>query len=371
MPAENGPGRSEEFVREFIVDFRSDCSVRCLQRIIDVNILLLQLKRIGDLILTTPAIDALRQRFPGARITLAIVEECRQLAPAIPNVDRFLIVRRNWRDVPVFLSVMLQRWDFVVDFTRSDRSAALAYLSRARRRIAARRPRNEPEKRARVYTDFTEPMSGLHTIDYHLALLRPLGIENPPTKVHLDLPNAARQKAQSLLSEAKIGSPFVVFHPGAARAEKLWEPERWADLIEQTRSKIDIVLTGSRSELEQQHIRRIKENRSVVDLSGRTDLLAFAAILAQARLLVTVDSAAMHLAAAMQTPQVVLFGPTNPFHWRPRESPVLILRGESTMTLNEFAPKQERVPMKQISTEAVLRAMDYFLLPKAFGAPAS
>jgi predicted lipopolysaccharide heptosyltransferase III len=333
-----------------------------------VNILLLQLKRIGDLVLTTPAINAVRQKFPKARITLVIAHECHQLASAVPNVDRFLIMRRNWRDVPVFLSIALRHWDFVVDFTRSDRSAALAYLSRARRRIAARRPRNEPEKRTRVYTDLTDPMSGLHTIDYHLALLRPLGIENPPTKVHLDLPDAARQKAQLLLNEAGIDSPFVVFHPGAARAEKFWEPERWAELIERTRPKIDIVLTGGRSKLEQQHIRRIKENRSVVDLSGQTDLLAFAAILAQARLLVTVDSAAMHLAAAMQTPQVVLFGPTNPFHWRPRESPVLILRGESSVPLTGFAPKQERVPMKQISTEAVLRAMDCFLLPKAFGA---
>src|SRR6516162_9569146 len=95
-----------------------------------VDILLLQLKRIGDLVLTTPAVNALRQKFPEARITLAIAYECYQLAPAIPNVDRFLILRRNWRDVPVFVSVVLQHWDFVVDFTRSDRSAALTYLSR-------------------------------------------------------------------------------------------------------------------------------------------------------------------------------------------------------------------------------------------------
>jgi len=336
-----------------------------------VNILLLQLKRIGDLILTTPAINALRQKFPEARITLAIAHECRQLAPALPNVDRLLIVRRNWRDIASFLSVVLPRWDFVVDFTRSDRSAALAYLSRAKRRIAAHRPHNEPEERARVYTDFTEPMSGLHTIDYHIALLRPLGIANPPTEVRLDLPVAARDKAQSLLSEAQIDSRFVVFHPGAARAEKLWETERWAQLIERTRPSINVVLTGSQSELEQHHIRQIKANLSVVDFSGQTDLLTFAALLAQARLLVTVDSAAMHFAAAMQTPQIALFGPTNPFHWRPRESPALILWGESTTPLNEFAPKQERVPMKQISTEAVLRAMDCFLLPKAFGAPTS
>ena len=59
----------------------------------------------------------------------------------------------------------------------------------------------------------------------------------------------------------------------------------------------------------------------------------------------------MHLAAAMQTPQVVLFGPTNPLHWRPRFTPALILQGDQPGPLTEFAPKQKRAAMNQISTE--------------------
>src|SRR5207249_12309574 len=101
----------------------------------------------------------------------------------------------------------------------------------------------------------------------------------------------------------------------------------------------------------------------IVDLSGRTDLLSLAALIAQARLLVTVDSAPMHLAAATQTPQVVLFGPTNPFHWRPRESPALILQGESRIPLTEFSAIRPRLPMCQISTKAVIGAMDSLLSP--------
>jgi predicted lipopolysaccharide heptosyltransferase III len=328
-----------------------------------VNILLLQLKRIGDLILTTPAINAVRKEIPEARITLAIANECRELAPAIPNVTRFLMVRRNWRDIPVFLAVGLHRFEFCVDFTRNDRSAVLAYLSRAKKRVAAHRPHGEPEARTRVYTDFTERMGSLHTVDYHLALLRPLGIENPSTKLHLNIPSAARDKAQTLLRQAKIDNQFAVLHPGAARAEKFWEIERWVEVINRARPKIDIVLTGTRSPFEQEHLQRIrtKLREPIVDLSGRTDLLTFAALIAQARLLVTVDSAAMHLAAATQTPQIVLFGPTNPFHWRPRESPALILQGGSKNPVNEFESRRERLPMKQISTEAVINAMDCLL----------
>ena len=69
----------------------------------------------------------------------------------------------------------------------------------------------------------------------------------------------------------------------------------------------------------------------------------------------------MHLAAATRTPQVILFGPTNPFHWRPRESPALILQGTSASPVTEFVPKQPRIPMNQISTEAVIDAMETLL----------
>jgi ADP-heptose:LPS heptosyltransferase len=78
-------------------------------------------------------------------------------------------------------------------------------------------------------------------------------------------------------------------------------------------------------------------------------------------LLVTVDSAPMHLASASSTPQVILFGPTNPFHWRPTESPALILQGESATPVTQLVPKQPRLPMNQISTEAVIGAMESLL----------
>jgi ADP-heptose:LPS heptosyltransferase len=90
-------------------------------------------------------------------------------------------------------------------------------------------------------------------------------------------------------------------------------------------------------------------------------LLTLSALIAGARLLVTVDSAPMHLAAATHTPQVILFGPTNPFHWRPRESPALILQGKTPEPVTEFSPVQARLPMSQISTEAVFSAMDSLL----------
>jgi predicted lipopolysaccharide heptosyltransferase III len=334
-----------------------------------VNILLLQLKRIGDLILTLPAIAALRENFPTAQITLAISSECADLLPAIPNADRILLVRRSLRDLALFLGLARERFDYCIDFTRNDRSALLVFLSGARKRIVYRR-RDRFQKRARVYSDFVKVRKlAMHTIDYNLALVGPLGLRNVSRALHLELPQEARERANALRRDSKINEPYIIFHPGSARAEKFWDPQRWADVIEHARSgsQISVVLTGGASRAEQKHLREVKGRlrQPVVDLSGKTDLLTLAALIERARLLVTVDSAPMHLAAATQTPQVILFGPTNPFHWRPLESPALILQGESATPLTEFSPEQPCLPMRQISTAAVIDAMDLLLSPHA------
>ena len=97
------------------------------------------------------------------------------------------------------------------------------------------------------------------------------------------------------------------------------------------------------------------------DLSGQTNLLTLAALVRKARLLVTVDSAPMHFAAAWDTPQVVLFGPTNPFHWHPRSANALVLLGGHDKPVTEFQPKQRALSMNQISTQAVIDAMETLL----------
>ncbi len=346
----------------------ADCfiSVSAATVLDSVKILLLQLKRIGDLILTTPAIAALRERFPDAEVTMVVSSECADLLPAIGSVDRILMARRYLRDLAAFLAVAGKRFDYCIDFTRNDRSAALAFLSGARKRIVSYRVRDQAKNRARLYTDFVDVrMRDLHTIDYNLSLLEPLGIRDVSRSLRLQLPESAREKADALRRNWNINKPCIVLHPGSARQEKLWEPGRWAQVIERfgRNDNFDLVLTSGAGKHEQAHITAIKSrtHQPIVDLSGKIDLLTLAALIEQARLLVTVDSAPVHLAAAAHTPQVTLFGPTNPFHWRPRESPALILHGKSPEPVTEFLPLQPRLQMSQISTEAVISAIDSLL----------
>jgi ADP-heptose:LPS heptosyltransferase len=198
-----------------------------------MKILLLQLKRIGDLILTTPAIAALRKNYPDAYITLAVSNECSELLPAISNVDHVLIARRNLRDVAMVSSVTGKRFDYCIDFTRNDRSAFLTLVSGARRRVASYRVREQSKTRARLYTDLVGVrVRDMHTIDYNLALVEPLGVRGGSSAPQLDLPRTAREKADRLRRDWKITRPYVILHPGSARREKLWNAARWAEVIE-------------------------------------------------------------------------------------------------------------------------------------------
>jgi heptosyltransferase III len=331
-----------------------------------MNILLLQLKRIGDLILTTPSIAALREKFPDANLSLVVSPAVTELLPAISGIDKVYTIRGKTNDAFDWIALSLGRFDYCLDFTRNDRSAFLTFLSGARKRVTSDHPKLRMKMRAKSYNEFVDaPVGSLHTVDYHLSLLKALGIEDASRTIRLALPETIVQQAEQLLAAAQVGDDFVIFHPGSARTEKFWEPNRWAEVIDQCAREggIRCVITGGRSPLEQAQISAIKAatKSDVVDLSGKTTLLTLAALVRKARLLVTVDSAPMHFAAAWGTPQVVLFGPTNPFHWHPRSEVALVLLGGKDGPVTEFDPRQPALAMNLISTETVIDAMEALL----------
>jgi predicted lipopolysaccharide heptosyltransferase III len=329
-----------------------------------LKILLLQLKRIGDLILTVPAITAVRKNFPAANITLVVGHGSRELLPAIAGVDRALVARGRVSDAAQWLTLAASKFDYSIDFSRSDRSAFLTLLSGAKTRITYDTIRRQPLRQL-SYNEFVPSrVRFVHTIDHHLALLAPLGVHDVSPEIQLALPTAAKRKAAALVAEHDLGENLLIIHPGSARAEKFWVARRWAEVADaMTRQNLSVVLTGGNSRLERQHIGRIKKHMKepATDLSGQLDLLTLAALIERARLLATIDSAPMHLAGALGTPQVALFGLTNPFHWRPLSAPVSIVQGGQKGPLRNFVPKQIPRQMKEISTEQVIDAMQSLL----------
>ncbi len=330
-----------------------------------MNVLLIQLKRIGDLILTVPAIAAVRRNFPTAKISLIVAHGSQELLPAIPGIDRTFIARGRASDVAPWLAIGAAKFDYCLDFSRTDRSAFLTLLSGARNRITYDTVLREPIRQLSYNQFIPSQVRSLHTIDHHLALLAPLGVHDASPDIHLALPRSAQEKAGALIAAQQLGEDFIVLHPGSARAEKFWVARRWAEVVDAFPGKeaTRFVITGGSSAMEQEHLGQIKSHvhRPLLDLSGQIDLLTLAALIQHARLLVTIDSAPMHLAVALGTPQVDLFGPTNPFHWRPRAGTAVILQGSNPGPLRDFVPQQSTSAMKEISTAQVIDAMQSLL----------
>ncbi len=339
------------------------------------RILAIQMKRIGDLVLTAPALRRLREARPGAEITLLTMGAAGQLAPAIPWIDRHLNYRYRHPNLAVWSSVVGDRYDTVLDFNGSDRSVFLTWLSRSAVR-ATYEKRARGFWRERVYTDLSgAKLRAFHTIDHLGALLDAIGIppassSSPgPATPSLAIPGPVRERVDGLLAERGIDGRFALIHPGTAKAEKYWRPERWAEVIRECGTgprQLPCVLTGGTDAHERRHLEAILQAlesmpavRTPVMLAGKTDLLETAAIVSRATCALGVDTAAMHLAAAFGVPQVVLFGPTNPYHWRPRqENCRVVLSGHPGVLADaDYRQRIEERPMDGIESAQVIAAL--------------
>ncbi len=322
-----------------------------------MHILVLQLKRIGDAILTTPLIAALREGVPGCTITLALDTGAAVLEPAI-GADHTLIFQHGRAGWCFWRGLAAGGFDACLDLTGNDRSAFAAALSRSPRRITWERFSKKPLRRM-VYNEFiSSSVKNRHTADHHTDLLRAFDIrvENIPLALHL--PAAAREEATSALTEIGIAFPFAIVHAGTARPEKYWEAARWAEIIRflRTELRLPVLLTGSSDKIERAHLDAIQHHLSdpCPNLAGRLSLLGTAAVIERARLLCAVDSAPVHLADAVGTPLVALFGPTNPFHWRPRRTSSRIVTAAGS---KEITPDFPKAPMSELRSDSVVQAI--------------
>src|SRR5205814_2884050 len=125
-------------------------------------------------------------------------------------------------------------------------------LSAAPRRIVSDRLKIKSKFRAGFYNEFVDcAMKQMHTVDYGLALLQPLGISAAANDPVLDLPAAAKERAATIVRDQIHNRPFAIFHPGSARAEKCWKPERSSQVIEFATAELRLfpVLSGGTNDL--------------------------------------------------------------------------------------------------------------------------
>ena len=321
-----------------------------------MRILALQLKRIGDVILTAPALASLRQSFADAHLTVAVSEESAPILEMIDSVDDQFVLRGKRFHAAAWIRLCKGRFDLCIDFTGNDRSALVTLFSRARQRITFASA-GKGALRSFPYNQFVQSsVRENHTLEHYCDLARAVGASDC-APLTLQLPKvAARPPANA----------FVVIHPGTARPEKFWVAERWAALIDhiETRHRLECRITGGNSPAERAHIAMIQAalRRPCVSTAGKLHLIEFANLIAHATACISCDTAAVHLAAAFHRPQLVLYGPTNPYHWRPLHGRALILSAaHPTHPLDTFDPRMKGGPMSAISTEAAIHATDALL----------
>jgi ADP-heptose:LPS heptosyltransferase len=319
-----------------------------------LRILALQLKRIGDLVLTAPALAALRRAWPEAHIALGALGGAAELLGAFPSISAGIAFGRGRGWAP-WQQVLTGNFDRVYDFTGTDRSALATVLASAQERVTFAWVKKSGVRQL-VYNRFVESaVRERHTVDHYLDLVDALGSEA----------GAARLRIPESVALPQLPRPFAVIHPGTARPEKYWRAERWAAVIQHLRSAhgLPCVLTGGADSFEQTHLADIQRLApGVTNLAGAISLLTLAALTRDARLVVSCDTGIVHLGAAFETPQIALYGPTNPFHWRPRHAGAVVLSAASPAApLTLFEPRAKGAPMDLVSTELVIHATDSLL----------
>ncbi|MEK6694813.1 MAG: glycosyltransferase family 9 protein [Nitrospirota bacterium] len=181
------------------------------------RILVIKLRYVGDVLLSTPVLSRLREGFPKAHLAMMVNPGTDGVVLGHPALDDVLVVERGnparqWRFVR---ELRVRRYDLVIDLTDSDRSAVLSWLSGAPVRLGYN---SEGRWRGCLYTRIVEAdRFGMHQVRYHLKATEALGLERPPPEPALVVSPEARSAADRLLMEAGIDAsrPLVCMHPGA------------------------------------------------------------------------------------------------------------------------------------------------------------
>jgi predicted lipopolysaccharide heptosyltransferase III len=320
------------------------------------RILLIKLRYIGDVVLSTPLIPLLRKQFPEASITFLVNPGTESVLIGNPHLEEIRVIPRDgWVSQLGFLQKLRQaRFDGVVDLTDGDRSAFLTYWTGARIRLGFNR---ENRWRGKLYTQVLPSTYGsMHMVDYHAQALTALGISDPVGEPELYLRAKDQEQGEQLLTSLGIGdAPLVLLYPSARYIFKAWPLERFAALADWLADQgVVVALIGHQREvLTGQQIFNLTRNKPR-NLMGQTRLLQLASLMKRSALFIGNDGGPMHMAAAVGCPVLGLFGPTDPHVWGPRGKKVSVI-------YKGLGCQDEERCMQQISVEEVCQAADSLL----------
>ena len=339
------------------------------------SILLFKLRYVGDVLMTTPAIRLLRQTYPEARITMAVNKGTEDVLRHNPHLNQILTIDREIVEKAPFYTRLPYEWgllkmlrkgdyDLSVDFDSGERAAYLALLGGIDVRIGFHYQKG---LRRLIFNHQVSIKRSLHTVERNLMLVeKTLGLIRKDDRLELYTgPEEDRRMALWLRRHRLSGKDLVVIHPGARFWFKRWPAKKWASLMDILQGKLglSVVITGGGREMEDVRAILSKMKTPAYSLAGQTTVLELAALIKQATLFIGNDSGPMHIAAAMGTPVIALFGPTEPALWKPWGKGHVVISKQVTCSPCKYTHCDMGMEncMEQISIEDVLHTICQYL----------
>lgn len=291
--------------------------------------LVIKLRHHGDVLLSSPVFSVLKDFAPHCEIDALVYADTLPMLEGHPAIDAIHTIERGQRGLAqlgaewrLLRNLRARRYDLVVHLTEHRRGAWMTRLMAPRWSVAPKvAGRGAFWRDSFTHHYHLDKTGRRHAVEYNLDALRVLGLHPAPEQRRLTLTpgTAAEQRvAQLMATHALRDKAFIHLHPASRWLFKCWPAEKTAALMDALQGH-RLVITAAPDAKEAELVAAIKAKTrsSYIDLSGQLSLKELAALTAKARLFVGVDSAPMHIAAAMGTPTVTLFGPSGDKEWGP------------------------------------------------------
>jgi len=283
------------------------------------KILLIKLRSIGDVVYNTAVYAPLKKTFPDSHLTVLVEKPSYGLVCDHPDVDEVLCFEKGslWKQAQFYSRLILEGYDVAIDMHEGTRGSVMCFLTRAPMRMG-----NKFAKRSFLYNtkiDFSD-LEPKFPVDYQVALIKKIGVSFDQVTPSVHIPDHARQKAVGFLAEhgIKNGEEYCVIHSGTKKVYDQWQYEKFARLVENIPDKygLKVVLTcGPGEEWQAESVIKLVRGRQIKYL--QTGLQELGAITQGAKFAICHNGGYMHMASALGTPVVALFGVVNPRVWKP------------------------------------------------------
>ncbi|MDO9462851.1 MAG: lipopolysaccharide heptosyltransferase II [Deltaproteobacteria bacterium] len=309
-----------------------------------MKILIVKLSAIGDVVHSLPVLYALREKFPSAQISWLVEEAASSLLHEHPLLDRLIVSKRkSWlkalghagdrkkaiTEITSFIHELRDtEYDIVLDLHALLKSGFLIFLARGKRKIGYARG----DEGSSVFLNEKVPPYDIekHAILRYMNLAIHLGAQPDGYYFPIPISDTDKQSIRQILKQERVEGPFITINPMAKWKSKLWDKKKFALLADHCirEFKLPVIFTGGREDdAEIQSMMEQMQERAV-NFCGRTNLRELAHLYSLSRVMVTTDTGPMHIAAAMGTPVVALFGPTAPWRTGPFGDGHVVIRKE-------------------------------------------